>query len=209
MSPAAPFLAAIREAPDDDAPRLIYADRLDENGEPERAEFIRVQCELAQTDSPVLRQREAKLLAEHHDTFAGALAAPGLRFRFHRGFIIGFGHTGMFMVRRGTMVILLRFFSDGLVISTSALNPEDVIQSFRRENKYLPHGTYGLCAFELPATMEFKCTSTATEECISFSGEFEGNRLNPDGHCRVNGYPLLRRFVHHHIDGFDSFPETP
>ena len=38
---------AILESPADDAPRLIYADYLDEHGEPERAEFIRVQCEIA------------------------------------------------------------------------------------------------------------------------------------------------------------------
>lgn len=39
----AAFLAAIRERPDDDAIRLIFADWLDENGDPERAEFIRTQ----------------------------------------------------------------------------------------------------------------------------------------------------------------------
>jgi uncharacterized protein (TIGR02996 family) len=41
------FLASIIESSDDDAPRLIYADWLDENGQGERAEFIRVQCQLA------------------------------------------------------------------------------------------------------------------------------------------------------------------
>jgi uncharacterized protein (TIGR02996 family) len=35
------FLQAIIDDPDDDTPRLIFADWLDENGEPERAEFIR------------------------------------------------------------------------------------------------------------------------------------------------------------------------
>jgi uncharacterized protein (TIGR02996 family) len=40
------FLAAIHDAPDDDAPRLVFADWLEENGEPERAEFIRVQVEM-------------------------------------------------------------------------------------------------------------------------------------------------------------------
>src|SRR6516164_9385292 len=33
--------------PADDAPRLVYADWLEEHGEPERAEFIRLQCERA------------------------------------------------------------------------------------------------------------------------------------------------------------------
>jgi uncharacterized protein (TIGR02996 family) len=41
------FLRAIFDAPDDDTPRLVYADFLQENGEDVRAEFIRVQCELA------------------------------------------------------------------------------------------------------------------------------------------------------------------
>ena len=39
-----PFLRAICENPADDAPRLVYADWLDENGDPDRAEFIRCDC---------------------------------------------------------------------------------------------------------------------------------------------------------------------
>lgn len=41
------MLAAVLARPEDDLPRLVFADYLDENGEPERAEFVRVQCELA------------------------------------------------------------------------------------------------------------------------------------------------------------------
>lgn len=39
------LLRAVLEKPEDDAPRLIYADWLEENGDGERAEFIRLQCE--------------------------------------------------------------------------------------------------------------------------------------------------------------------
>ena len=42
------FLRAIREAPDDDGVRLIYADWLEERGDP-RGEFIRGQIALART----------------------------------------------------------------------------------------------------------------------------------------------------------------
>ncbi|MCS6866190.1 MAG: TIGR02996 domain-containing protein [Gemmataceae bacterium] len=42
------LLATIAAYPHDDTPRLIFADWLEENGEAERAEFIRLQCELAQ-----------------------------------------------------------------------------------------------------------------------------------------------------------------
>jgi uncharacterized protein (TIGR02996 family) len=38
------FLAAIHADPGDDTPRLVYADWLQENGQPELAEFIRLQC---------------------------------------------------------------------------------------------------------------------------------------------------------------------
>ena len=41
------LLAAVAAAPDDDTPRLVYADWLDDHGRPERAEFIRVGCRLA------------------------------------------------------------------------------------------------------------------------------------------------------------------
>lgn len=41
------LLNAIFDAPADDAPRLVYADWLDEHGEPERAEFVRVQIKIA------------------------------------------------------------------------------------------------------------------------------------------------------------------
>jgi uncharacterized protein (TIGR02996 family) len=39
------FLRAIFDAPDDDTPRLVYADFLQENGDDDRAEFIRLDCE--------------------------------------------------------------------------------------------------------------------------------------------------------------------
>src|SRR5437660_12770832 len=42
----AAFLRDICEHADDDTPRLIYADWLEENDEPLQAEFIRLQCRL-------------------------------------------------------------------------------------------------------------------------------------------------------------------
>src|SRR5438270_510567 len=40
------FFDPIRDAPADDGPRLIYADWLDEHGQPDRADFVRLQCAL-------------------------------------------------------------------------------------------------------------------------------------------------------------------
>lgn len=47
MTDAEALLAAVLERPEDDIPRLVLADWLEENGEPERGEFVRVQIELA------------------------------------------------------------------------------------------------------------------------------------------------------------------
>jgi len=47
MSDEDALLNAIIAHPDEDTPRLAYADWLDENGNPDRAAFIRVQCRLA------------------------------------------------------------------------------------------------------------------------------------------------------------------
>ena len=47
LTETAGFLARVRETPDDDGPRLIFADWLDGVGQRERGEFIRVQVALA------------------------------------------------------------------------------------------------------------------------------------------------------------------
>lgn len=49
ISDEAAFLRTIIASPDDDTPRLVYADWLDENGHEDCAEFIRLQIELAKT----------------------------------------------------------------------------------------------------------------------------------------------------------------
>ena len=68
------FLDAICAEPRDTGLRLIFADWLDEHGESDRAEFIRVQCELVETPETLglvglpnerfkaLRRRERELL---------------------------------------------------------------------------------------------------------------------------------------------------
>ena len=85
------FLQAILENPDDDTPRLIYADWLEERGDP-RGEFIRVQCHLAAMSADDerrarLEQYERELLARHQDRWLGELQ-PFLRgWTFRRGFL--------------------------------------------------------------------------------------------------------------------------
>ena len=61
------FLQAVLADPEDDAPRLIYADWLDEQGEGERAEFIRVQCALARMDEDDERRPELEARRAHRN----------------------------------------------------------------------------------------------------------------------------------------------
>lgn len=94
MSTAADLLAAIRDNPDDDTPRLVYADWCDDTRQPERAEFIRAQCARARlpdwdAQARELRRRERVLLARHGRSWLAELPSiSGLRWGgFERGFV--------------------------------------------------------------------------------------------------------------------------
>ena len=91
MSDEKALLTAIWEHPHEDTPRLVYADWLQENGQPERAEFIRVQIELARLDEDapeygLLFEREAQLLGAHREHWLAPLPSGGLSVPFERGF---------------------------------------------------------------------------------------------------------------------------
>jgi uncharacterized protein (TIGR02996 family) len=64
MSEREALMRAICDNPDDDTPRLVFADWLDENGEPERAEFIRVQVNRSRSKSGAARDSLDTRLAE-------------------------------------------------------------------------------------------------------------------------------------------------
>lgn len=99
------FMQRIRAYPDDDAPRLVFADWLDEQGDP-RGAFIRVQLALAQLDTesqaeeedrPIrpgrellrqeLIQKQDDLLATHAEEWTAPFRRFATRPRFHRGFV--------------------------------------------------------------------------------------------------------------------------
>jgi uncharacterized protein (TIGR02996 family) len=85
------FLAAIRDEPDDDGLRLVYADWLEEHGDAARAELIRVQVEQARSGDDsrryyALEARQRVLLNEHERAWAGS-PPSGVIVRFHRGLL--------------------------------------------------------------------------------------------------------------------------
>lgn len=81
-----PFLRAICAEPEDDTVRLVYADWLDENGDPERAEFIRLQ--IAEQHEPRESVRANHLRVKHGPQWRSELACPGVDLgAFRRGFV--------------------------------------------------------------------------------------------------------------------------
>ena len=85
-----PFLDAILARPADDGPRLVYADWLDEAGDPARADLVRVQVALARLPQdhprrPELADRQADLLRRHVARWAEPLADLVAGVEFRRG----------------------------------------------------------------------------------------------------------------------------
>lgn len=86
------FLDDIIAHPEDDVPRLVYADWLDDHDQPERAEFIRVQCEragLGRVGPKVARLelRAQELLDAHASDWLEPLGLVRDEARFERGFV--------------------------------------------------------------------------------------------------------------------------
>ncbi len=96
MSTEVGLLAAIWDSPHDDLPRLVYADFLEETCDPvsaARAEFIRVQCELARLDEyderwDKLHKRERALWKQHAAAWRKRLPAKLREAEFGRGFVV-------------------------------------------------------------------------------------------------------------------------
>src|SRR5262249_15068186 len=95
MSTETALLRAIRDMPDEDTPRLVYADFLEEEGYSPRAEFIRVQIDRARLSEhdphrTPLEDREHELLGEHECAWLGVepdQMEELAEWEFERGFV--------------------------------------------------------------------------------------------------------------------------
>jgi uncharacterized protein (TIGR02996 family) len=103
MTDGEAFLQAIIDSPDDDTPRLVFADWLEDHDQHDRAEFIRVQIELAHLPAGdprrmSLKRSERKLQEKHEREWAAPLPGLALDWGFHRGFI------ALVVIPAGTLV---------------------------------------------------------------------------------------------------------
>jgi uncharacterized protein (TIGR02996 family) len=112
----AAFLHAIAAAPDDDTPRLVFADWLDERGSDDdraRAALIRAQCRFEiLTEGKECKQlrREAKaILSANEKTWTAELRAAklGTAWTFRRGFLDGGSMSPTKFVEKGNELFRL------------------------------------------------------------------------------------------------------
>jgi uncharacterized protein (TIGR02996 family) len=162
------LLAAIAAAPDDDLPRLVYADWLDENGRPLRAEFIRLQIEIARKETlpraalnvfTHLWKRQQEILDDHRDELLGPLAGEvgPHDFEFRRGFLERITlylsvflhhqvHLGSLLPRPAVRVTSAEDSLDALALSPHA----ELITELQAEIvRFSPGGTLSLFISEL------------------------------------------------------------
>ncbi len=86
------LLETVRAVPEEDLPRLVFADWLEEHDQPQRAELIRVQCRLVSPGTDLetrrqLQQRERQLLDRYATEWLGLdLSQRSRAWRYIRGF---------------------------------------------------------------------------------------------------------------------------
>ena len=87
------FLLSIKDNPADDTPRLVYADWLEEHGETERAELVRVQIELAKPRPRGLKPSQPNLIGTETREFHKWGITNGAQNRIKEGILSYFIHN--------------------------------------------------------------------------------------------------------------------
>jgi uncharacterized protein (TIGR02996 family) len=183
------FLQAIREAPEDDAPRLIYADWLEEHGRPERAEFIRVQCAWAdgqadESQADTLLERAEMLLEQNWEDWVGPLRALVGPHASRRGetWLIGDYHpAGLSRFCRG--------FVEALTLSA-----DTVLEQTQTLSRLVPLRHLRLWGAGRRATELAACSFLDRVTELDFLDYFD-SPLTASGACALANSPYLGRLT--------------
>lgn len=210
MTHADAFLQHILERPDDDAPRLIYADWLEEQGDPEssaRAEFIRVQCALAARHLPQQRRTELErcqfgLLYRYGKDWARSIRRLVQNWEYHRGFIeevampvhTFLAHAGRLFCRAPIQHLRFMYshsFLAGESISMAALADSEHLRRLR----FLDLSCNGLESHHVRALM-------VSPHLISLTSlNLACNRIGESGIRALAEAPLLTQLRHLDLQG--------
>lgn len=133
MSTGISLLRAIRDNPDDDTVRLVYADCIEEAGDAPRADFIRVQVALGRNSEADLARRhledrEHELLEIHEYDWLGVPPdATGLcEWEFRRGFLHEVAATPGFMRNAGALLFAYHPVRHWRVLSNQLQRNDDL-----------------------------------------------------------------------------------
>jgi uncharacterized protein (TIGR02996 family) len=212
------FLQAILAAPDDDMVRLVYADWLEEHGDPARAEFIRVQIELARIEEddprrPYLHYRERSLERDYHAQWRAQADCPEAGVvRFVRGFVEEItlpaasflNHAESMFARiplRGVRLLFCPPFIDfvavlpalrliqALDLSFSGLSPPQFLTLLQSPHvRSLKH--LSVAGNRLPPhTIDALAASRSLENLTSL--DLGGNDIGDDGAASLSAFPAL------------------
>jgi uncharacterized protein (TIGR02996 family) len=206
-SPASPFAATtrpevlvfldeIKANPDDDTPRLIFADWLQENGTPgeaARGELMRLQVvrhQLLPSDprQPLLRRREMQLLSLHWVRWLGGLADCGNWF-FERGLLQLQGDAENLLGRKAVAAATPEntLYLESLFLREMSMWDTEQLDS----SPYLPHlSTLSLIGEEFRPEGLARLVRSPNVSRLRWLG-LSGNRLGPEGARALAASPHL------------------
>jgi uncharacterized protein (TIGR02996 family) len=219
----AAFLKAVLELPDDDGPRLVYADWLDERGDP-RGEFIRVQCELARLaeDDPrrgELQAREGALLTAHRREWNQPLyqllteTSPSISHRerreivrrctYRRGFVEGVAvRTAVFVTCTDPLFRLGPLRAARLWDAGPLIGDLTRVPALAR-----------LAVLDLSGNGLTNQDAQVIARCPSLTGlrrlDLRSNAIGPDGVEALRRSPFLRRLSELLVDGQPVLSNVP
>lgn len=209
MTHADAFLRDILAHPDDDAPRLIFADWLEEQGGANsiaRAEFIRVQCALAAGKLPEQQRvelvlHEQQLLYEWDKVWVDPIRQLACEWHFHRGFIDDvamlpdtfFAHADQLFSRAPIQRLTLRPYSPPLSGFMAVLADNEHLRCLRSLNL----SYHGLESQDMRVLVVSDHLTGLTSLNLSH------NRIGDSGIRALAGSQLLGRLEHLNLRGND------
>lgn len=230
------LLGAILQRPDDDEPRLVYADALLSRGDP-RGEFINIQCELARLGNggpepfqewigdelmdraalasgrvSELRRREAELLRLHGASWARPISASAVTkeaVHFRRGFVerVAWNAAGSNVASIFEMAPLVRS------LQFVSYDPSAPLEAFFRSPQ--TERLRELHAIGDPHVVPFLATCEQLRNLQRFVHSHAGGPHNVNALQSASFMPTLQQLVldgvrleSAEVDGFLSVPES-
>ncbi len=193
------LLAGILAEPDDDSRRAVYADWLEEHGQQARAEFIHLQCRLADLDEfdpdrPNLLDREWELLTIYRKRWQPAppfvLAGYLRNSAFRRGFLARISVPAAALLEHGAEWFQAHPLEDLRITDRGRLLGEIVRQPWLGQVTSLDLSHHDITLTELEALLASPHLGRLRRLLL------RSVALTPDGVEALARSPLLRRLRH-------------